>query len=252
MNLQLPHAPNPQGRWRPPPDEPALTFAPLAWLKLQFFLHAGDTEIGGFGISAEDDLLYIQDFVTVRQVTSSASVEFADAAVADYFDACVDDGLTPARFARIWLHTHPGSSPTPSSVDEATFDRVFGDCDWSLMFIIGRTGLTYARLALRCGPGGDILLPVAVDWAAWPQALTHELLKHPEVDWIAEYNRNIQPLVGWGMLDGQDQMQRQAGAEDREEDAMIEFWPLDDREWLDPLPDPDMALQCAGAKGVVL
>ena len=34
-------------------DRPlTLTFAPLAWLKLQFFCHMGDTEIGGFGISA--------------------------------------------------------------------------------------------------------------------------------------------------------------------------------------------------------
>ena len=44
-----------------------LTFAPWAWLKLQFFCHAGNTEIGGFGISAEDDPLHVEEFVTVRQ-----------------------------------------------------------------------------------------------------------------------------------------------------------------------------------------
>ena len=32
-----------------------------------FFLHAGDTEVGGFGVSAENNLLYVQDFVTVKQ-----------------------------------------------------------------------------------------------------------------------------------------------------------------------------------------
>lgn len=36
-----------------------LTFAPLAWLKLQFFWHAGPTEIGGFGISSPKDFLYV-------------------------------------------------------------------------------------------------------------------------------------------------------------------------------------------------
>ena len=37
---------------RSPSDRPpVLIFAPLAWLKLQFFCHAGDTEIGGFGVA---------------------------------------------------------------------------------------------------------------------------------------------------------------------------------------------------------
>src|SRR4051794_34627139 len=89
-------------------DEPVLTFSPLAWLKLQYFCHAGESEIGGFGISSADDLLYIEDFVTVKQTTSMATVEFADDAVADHFDTCVDAGLKPEQFARVWIHTHPG------------------------------------------------------------------------------------------------------------------------------------------------
>jgi hypothetical protein len=32
---------------------PCLTFAPLAWLKLQYFCHAGATEVGGFGGNIE-------------------------------------------------------------------------------------------------------------------------------------------------------------------------------------------------------
>ena len=130
--------------WRPS-EPPRLRFSPLAWLKLQMFLHAGETEVGGFGISRENDLLHVEDFVTVRQQTSAASVEFDDGAVADYFDACVDQRLKPQQFGRIWLHTHPGSSPQPSGTDEQTFERVFGRCDWSIMFIIGRTGRTYGR-----------------------------------------------------------------------------------------------------------
>ena len=45
-------------------------FSPLAWMKLQLFLHAGETEVGGFGVSAEDNVLYVHDFVTLRQYTT--------------------------------------------------------------------------------------------------------------------------------------------------------------------------------------
>ena len=66
-------------------DPPPLIFSPLAWLKLQFFCHAGDTEVGGFAISRADHLLYIEDFITVRQEASAVTVRFQDAAVADFF-----------------------------------------------------------------------------------------------------------------------------------------------------------------------
>jgi proteasome lid subunit RPN8/RPN11 len=190
-------------------NSPALVFSPVAWLKLMFFLHAGETEVGGFGISAANDLLYVQDFVTVKQRTSYVTVTFADDAVADHFDACVDAGLPPARFARIWCHTHPGSSPKPSGTDEHTFERVFGSCDWSIMFIVSRTGETYARLAFNAGSGGEILLPVIVDWAAWPQVLQ----ALPNADdlyrqWAGEFNENVQPIpdraITLGGADGFD------------------------------------------------
>ena len=99
----------------------ALTFSPLAWLKLQFFCHHATTEIGGFGLSAEDDPLFIEQFQTVKQEASAVTVAFDDAAVADFFDEGVDRGHSPARFARVWLHTHPGASVDPSHTDEDTF-----------------------------------------------------------------------------------------------------------------------------------
>src|SRR4051812_23373924 len=123
---------------RPEPRD-ALVFAPLAWLKLQWFCHAGGTEVGGFGVTAAHDPLLVEDFLTVRQRTSLVSVQFDDAAVADLFDRLVDRGLPPDRFARIWIHTHPGASPLPSVTDEDTFARSFGGCDWALMFVLSRT-----------------------------------------------------------------------------------------------------------------
>jgi len=69
-----------------------------------------------------------------------------------------------------------------SHTDEDTFRRVFGNCDWSVMFILSRTGHVYARLALSAGPGAEILLPVQVDWSAWPA-----LLATPEGRLDAQY-----------------------------------------------------------------
>src|SRR5712692_8492561 len=80
---------------------PCLTFAPLAWLKLQFFCHAGDTEIAGFGITAKDDPLHVEDFVTVKQRASMVTVAMDDEAVADFMDRCVDRGMQPQQFLRI-------------------------------------------------------------------------------------------------------------------------------------------------------
>lgn len=89
-------------------SQPVLRFSPTAWAKLHFFCHRGDTEIGGFGVTRADDLLVVEEFLTVKQETSAGSVVFDDAAVADFFDAQVDAGRRPEQFARVWLHSHPG------------------------------------------------------------------------------------------------------------------------------------------------
>lgn len=165
---------------------PTLRFTPTAWAKLFYFCHRGHTEIGGFGLASADDLLLIEDFLTVRQQVSGVTVEFDDGAVADLFEHQVEQGRRPERFARIWCHTHPGDSPVPSSVDEATFARAFGSCDWAIMFILARGGKTYARLRFNAGPGGELLIPVGVDYSLPFPAADHAA-------WEAEYQVNICP-----------------------------------------------------------
>jgi hypothetical protein len=170
-----------------------LTFSPMAWLKLRLFLHGDDVEVGGFGISSDNDLLYIEDFVTVKQNVTMASVEFDDAAVADHFDHRADEGIAPSRCGRVWIHTHPGSSPLPSFTDEKTFERVFGACDWAVMAIVARSGATYGRLRFSAGPGGETLIPLAVDWERYPQDLMDQEGRMDQcfADWMDEYGRNI-------------------------------------------------------------
>jgi proteasome lid subunit RPN8/RPN11 len=165
----------------------------MAWAKLLFFRDRGPTEIGGFAVTDAEDLLYVRDFVTIEQSVSACSVEFDDAAVADFFEEQVDAGRRPEQFARLWLHTHPGSSPEPSATDEETFERVFGRCEWAVMFILARTGKTSARLRFNVGPGGQLLVPVQVDYTQPFEASDQET-------WQAEYDANIKPEAGWEEL----------------------------------------------------
>lgn len=192
-----PNVPKPEAKakalTRVTPASPVLRFSPTAWAKLLFFCHHGKTEIGGFGITAPDDLLYIHDFQTVKQAVTGASVAFDDAAVADFFDQQVDAGNKPEQFARLWLHTHPGDSASPSSTDEETFCRVFGSCQWTIMFILARGGKTFARLRFNTGPGGQMPLPVEVDY--------RRPFAGSDLDaWKAEYKANIHE-VPWFDLD---------------------------------------------------
>ena len=143
----------------------ALRFSPTAWAKLIYFRDNSESEVGGFGITAEDDLLYVQDFITVKQKVTFASVKFDDEAVANYFEDQVDLGRQPQHFARIWLHTHPGDCPRPSMTDEETFQRVFGGCDFGIMCIIAQGNQSYARISFNVGPGGQVLIPVQVDYS---------------------------------------------------------------------------------------
>ena len=158
----------------------SLRFSPTAWAKLLFLRDWGETEVGGFGITETSDLLLVTDLKLVKQSCSAISVAFEDAAVADFFDDQVDRGLEPEQFSRIWIHTHPGHCPLPSSMDEATFNRVFGATEWSLMFILARLGATYARLSFNQGPGGDLELPVGVDYS-------RSFLGSDPQAWRAEY-----------------------------------------------------------------
>jgi len=149
-----------------------------------FLRDLGPTEVGGFGISCKDDLLLVQDISLVRQQCSTVTVKFDDQAVADHFDDYVDLGYEVERFARIWVHTHPGDSAIPSSTDEETFARCFGSSDWAIMFILAQGGETYARLALNAGPGGDLMLPVEIDFS-------RPMLASEEQDWEQEYLASV-------------------------------------------------------------
>jgi proteasome lid subunit RPN8/RPN11 len=176
------------------PRRPVLRFSPTAWAKLVWFCLHGETEIGGFAVTDRRDPLYVTEFVTVKQEADWASVKLDDAAVADFFDRQVDLGRRPEQFARLWCHTHPGDSPTPSGTDEETFARAFGACDWAILFVLARTGKTYARLRFNVGPGGQGDIPVEIDWSRPFAAADHAA-------WESEYTANIQSRRAQALVD---------------------------------------------------
>lgn len=160
-------------------------FTPYSWSKLVFLRDVGDTEIGGFGICADaDNPLLVTDVKIVKQVCTSVTVKFDDASVADLFDDLVDEGLKPAQFGRIWIHTHPGTSAEPSGVDEETFQRVFSSCDFAIMFILARGGETYARCRYGVGPRSQLEIDSNVDYFA-------EFRASDSASWKAEYDKNV-------------------------------------------------------------
>ena len=198
-------------------QRPRLRFSPTAWAKLLYLRDCGSTEVGGFGIAPADDLLYLADLKLVRQQCTAVSVVFDDTAVADYFDEQVEAGRVPGQFGRIWLHTHPGDSPLPSCVDEETFARVFGRCDWALMFILARGGQTYCRLRFSGHPGGEFVIRAEVEFGrSFPQADFNA--------WAQEYAVCVRP-------------ERFAGS-----DRLADVLAVDDPRFVDPFEPMDEGL----------
>jgi len=116
-----------------------------------------DNEVGGFGITEAEDLLFVTDFVLVKQKVTCVTISFED---------------------------EPGNSPEPSITDENTFTRVFGTCDWSVMCIVAQDGSTFARLRFNAGPGGEIKIPVCVDYNVEFDAADFEI-------WQQQYLTNV-------------------------------------------------------------
>jgi len=79
----------------------ALRFSPTAWAKLLYCRDKSDNEVGGFGITEPDDLLFVKEFVTVKQEVTAVSVKFDDVSVANLFEDQVDLGRKPEQFETV-------------------------------------------------------------------------------------------------------------------------------------------------------
>lgn len=124
-----------------------LAFAKLRW----FRLNCNENNICGYnvakpsflevslmGISAsEEDIGFITDFVCIPQEASMALTEPTDEGFAKHWeDMLIDRDISIIRCARFWAHTHPGTSPEPSSTDNDTFKKWYNDSDFGVMYIL--------------------------------------------------------------------------------------------------------------------
>jgi hypothetical protein len=71
------------------------------------------------------------------------------------------------------------------------------------MFVLARGGKTYARMRFNVGPGGNIVIPVEVDFAASFGPSQRDA-------WEAEYKANIN-AERWSLLDAQRDFGRDLG-----------------------------------------
>lgn len=107
-----------------------------------------------------------------------------------------------------------------------------------MMFILARGGQTYCRLRFNIGPGGQVELPVEVDYSERFAGSDHE-------GWRAEYELNVQPEIddlelgvfGAGeQAEGLGHLGHPSGAFDMDcADALVDV--VDERGWIELLMD---------------
>jgi len=122
-----------------------LRFSPTAWAKLLYIASKAKTEVSGFAITSPENSFYIQDFKLIKQQCTSVTTEMDEDGIDSFFGEMLDAGLQPRDFSRIWIHTHPGMAPSPSGTDLKTFDELFKDCSYGIMFILGKNNEVYCK-----------------------------------------------------------------------------------------------------------
>lgn len=169
----------------------ALHFSPYAWAKLLHFRDKASNEVSGFGITKKDNPLYVEDFLTVEQEVTSATVAFDDEAIGEFYEKMAEKDYNPSQFGRIWIHTHPGFSASPSSTDTETFNRAFGASYWAILFVIGTNNTVYARLQYNFVPPLAVHIPVYIDYSEDFSGVSEEV----KTLWDEEYEANVTEKV---------------------------------------------------------
>lgn len=175
------------------PSAPTLKFSAYAMAKLTYLRDKGSTEIGGLLVMDAPFSFRVVDFIMPKQRCTSVTVKFDDYGLLQLYEDLHDQKIDNGQFVPWWAHTHPGNSASPSGVDEETFQRVYGDMNVAMMFILARGGETYCRL--RCnmagGIGFDVDCPVTTDFsidslgwgdkekAEWDKEYDNYVIKEP-------------------------------------------------------------------------
>jgi proteasome lid subunit RPN8/RPN11 len=149
---------------------------------MRYFANEFEVECGGWGIApACDRPLIVKDIALIKQVSSTASIDFEDEGVVSYMEDMAELGYNFPQFMRVWVHTHPGNSASPSPTDNDTFLDLAKTLPFVVMLIIARGGDTHAELGyFTAGHFFSAEIPVEIDWRAdsWKE-------------WDDEYHDNV-------------------------------------------------------------
>ncbi len=187
---------------------PKLVFSFYAYQKLKHICEKVKTEVGCYGISSPDNVLRVEDIYIPKQAADSMYNDFDVDDVADYMEKMFDEGLQPFQCTRIWIHTHPAGIASPSGTDNDTFARSFGECNFSLMVILPKSGKFYCRIQYKIAEFFHCFeIPVEVDSdSAFNTKIRKGWLDEAE-DKITEIKPNIivsgNNRFGFGGTDGE-------------------------------------------------
>lgn len=146
-----------------------LKLSPLAYIQWKLWCHAGDTEVGAFGIHMPDDPLTIDSLWLPSQECNSVFTQTDPGSWEDF----VTDGdvrtLIPGEVTPVWLHTHPGSSATPSHFDEKSFKEEYGKDRLAVFAIMARNGELFGRVQVGGPKPFGFGVDVTVYWSWLPK-----------------------------------------------------------------------------------
>lgn len=167
----------------------AVRLSPLAYIQWKTWCHAGDTEVGAFGVHVKDDPLVVDWLWLPQQECSPAFVQVDEGQWEEFaFDPEVRKDL-PGELTPVWLHTHPGSSATPSGYDEDNFVKEYGHERIAVFGIMARQGETYGRLQVGGAKPMGFELDVQTYWSWLPKYSDRVALFL--ADWRKEFDAKV-------------------------------------------------------------
>lgn len=129
--------------------KPVLQINSGAWWKLSWLGRTSKTEVSGIGIMGLWPQMRMTDFRLVGQIATDGTTKFTHDGWFDHQEKYGDAKIDVNVYSRVWVHTHPGQSATPSSVDRETWETQFGVFPWAIMLIVARGGQWHCEIRVK-------------------------------------------------------------------------------------------------------
>ncbi len=105
--------------------------------------------------------MLVEDLLLIKQKVTCVTIDYDDNDLNRLLYEMDQQKIPNEQFLRVWIHTHPGSSATPSGTDESTFNSIYRKYPHAIMFILAQGGQTYTRLRLAHKQGLETELQIS-------------------------------------------------------------------------------------------